>query len=353
MQTSFTIDVTWDMRAASPTRGGPGKRLAGRVTLDGVRASAITSVLAALAGAGCDVVFGLADPAIADAGVMGDAADAPADAIDAPAVPATPACWLDPGYRQLGILPSGRYRAAASPQPWAGAQQTCLVDQAHLVVVSESDSEWQALVDPASQMPTAHWLGLTDQVMEGAWVAETGEPVRLGSGSTWGSLEPNNAGPAGEQCAAREGATITDLPCDYPRAVVCECERPVTCTDGAKGLRPIVTMGGEVDVAGARALCVAVGMRLAVLSSAAEQEEAIVVSRMYPGVVLWLDATDAIEEGDWLTSDGCRPYARWAYWTQTAREPNGGTGENCAAIMSGELVDYGCTNKAAVLCEAP
>lgn len=319
-----------------------------------MRASAITCVLAALAGAGCDVVFGFADPP--DAGAGGDAEDAPtdaADAIDAPLVQPIPSCWLDPNYRQLGTLPSARYRVGPTGQTWTAAQQACVADGAHLVVASESDSEWQALLDPTFQLPMAHWLGLTDALTEATWVADTGEPVRLGSGSTWGTLEPNNSGLAGEDCAAREGATITDLPCDYPRGVVCECERPVTCADGAKGLRPIVSTGGEVDVAGAHAVCAASGLRLAVLSSAAEQEEAIVVSRMYPGVVLWLDATDMIEEGNWRTSTGCRPYARWAYWTQTTREPNGGAGENCAAIMSGELVDYGCTSKAAVLCELP
>lgn len=314
-----------------------------------MRVSAITCVLAALAGTGCDVVFGFSEPG--DAGVGGDVLDPPTDAIDAPLVQPTPACWLDPAYRQLGTLPSARYRVTPMSQVWAAAQQTCVVDGAHLVVASEPDSEWQALIDPASQLPVAHWLGLTDVNTEGAWVAETGEPVRLGQGSTWGLLEPNNSGMLGEDCAAREGPTITDLPCDYERSVVCECELPVTCTDGERGLVPMAMVNAEVGADGARAACEASGMRLAVLSTPAEQEQAIFLSRGNPGALLWVDASDTALEGDWLTRDGCRPYGRWAYYQGTAREPNGGAAENCAAMLGGELIDYGCGNKGGALCE--
>lgn len=312
-----------------------------------MRASAITCVLAALAGAGCDVVFGFDPPDTLDAAV--DPPDAP---VDAPPPPEDPACWLDPRYQQLETLPSARYWWSTTQMSWRAGVQVCAGDGAHVVVASELDSEWMRLsqpVNPGVGIPIGHWLGLTDEASEGAWVSLTGEPVRV-PGGLWGPGQPSGGG---ENCAARETAGINDLPCDnYDRPVVCECERPLSCPPGSAGLEvrePTTDAGWDA----ARLACTEAGKQLAVLATAAEQDQAIVLSRMYPGVALWIDATDQLREGDWLTSTGCRPYARWAYWNNSTREPNLAEAENCAALIDGQLVDYGCSNKGAALCEAP
>ncbi len=339
---------------ASRTEGGRrkrrrrGRRRGSRVIVAGVRATWVACALTVLTGAGCDAVFGLGEPSREDAGL-----DAPPDApIDAPPPPPDPACWLDPRYQQLETLPSARYWWSTNQMTWRAGVQTCAADGAHVVVASERDSEWMRLslpVNPGVGIPIGHWLGLSDEASAGTWVSLTGEPVRV-PGPLWGSSQPSGGA---EHCAARETEGINDLPCDgYDRPVMCECERPLSCTPGSAGLevRQDTTAAGW---AGAQAACTAVGKRLAVLATAAEQEQALVLSRMYPGVTIWIDATDAVHEGDWLTSTGCRPYARWSYWNNVAREPNSAEVENCAALIDGQLVDFGCSSKAAALCELP
>ena len=68
------------------------------------------------------------------------------------------------------------------------------------------------------------------------------------------------------------------------------------------------------------------------------------------GTAFYVDATDIVQEGTWLSSfTGTEvPYLNW-YTT----EPNGGTGENCLALYNygPVFIDIGCERGIFGLCE--
>ncbi|XP_053677323.1 perlucin-like [Anopheles nili] len=71
----------------------------------------------------------------------------------------------------------------------------------------------------------AHWLGGTDNGIEGAWIwISRNKPVGSLDGYTnFNSGEPNNAGSNGENCLSIDSNFVwNDLPCDLTLPYVCE-----------------------------------------------------------------------------------------------------------------------------------
>ena len=61
---------------------------------------------------------------------------------------------------------------------------------------------------------------------------------------------------------------------------------------------------------------------------------------------LWIDGSDAAQEGTWRTEDGQTVTIPF-----TLSEPNGGTAANCLFIDSDELGDFPCTASLGYICE--
>jgi len=65
---------------------------------------------------------------------------------------------------------------------------------------------------------------------------------------------------------------------------------------------------------------------------------------------MWVDGTDAVTEGVWLTDSG----DVMSYTGFTDKEPDGGVGENCIAVAVDSVIDIRCVRNAYVyytLCE--
>ena len=68
------------------------------------------------------------------------------------------------------------------------------------------------------------------------------------------------------------------------------------------------------------------------------------------GYDLWIDGSDAAQEGTWITEDG--QTVTIPFMTpNTIPEPNGGTADNCLFMDSDELGDYPCTATLGYICE--
>ncbi|KAM6307856.1 asialoglycoprotein receptor 2-like [Podargus strigoides] len=73
------------------------------------------------------------------------------------------------------------YSFSAEAMSWADAKETCSDQGAHLVVI-DSEREQKFLKDNVN---STYWLGVTDQVEEGAWVWINGERMSFSFWNTW------------------------------------------------------------------------------------------------------------------------------------------------------------------------
>ena len=112
---------------------------------------------------------------------------------------------------------------------------------------------------------------------------------------------------------------------------------------------PIYTlMNDALSWGDANAACLAAGLQLATVESAAQNALLVTVAA---GNTVWIGGTDAASEGTWLwsPSNTLLSYFNWA-----VREPNGLTHENClVAYSSGTWNDDGCTKKKKYACQLP
>eukprot|EP00964_Phaeocystis_antarctica_P023001 scaffold12837_cov66-Phaeocystis_antarctica.AAC.4 len=99
----------------------------------------------------------------------------------------------------------------------------------------------------------------------------------------------------------------------------------------------------------ANAACLAAGLQLATVRSAAQNAQLRAVAG---GNTVWIGGTDAASEGAWVWSPSNTPlsYTNW-----NAGEPNDhGSGEDCVvAYGSGKWNDARCTNKYKYVCQPP
>jgi hypothetical protein len=190
-------------------------------------------------GVGCS--FGGAGHAVSDGGgidatldgprdASGDATqDAPADAApDAPA-DAAPDAMVDASPPDARTCPAGyspiaggpaasSYRVVGGVTQWRAAEVDCEDDGfgTHLAVID--DAAEMAAVDVLQT--GAHWVGASDRITEGAFLAVTGGPALF---LPWDTGQPNNA--FGQDCVeASENGLFNDLQCGAFRQFVCECD---------------------------------------------------------------------------------------------------------------------------------
>ncbi|GLH04402.1 Hemolymph lipopolysaccharide-binding protein [Gryllus bimaculatus] len=118
-------------------------------------------------------------------------------------------------------------------------------------------------------------------------------------------------------------------------------------------------MKDEIMWAGARRQCAQEGAALAVLTSRREAELlsrdfAFNASGAQHGHLAWLAASDAAQEGAWLTIAGL-PLEETGYVKWHPSEPNGGNKENCLALTKadGFFIDANCAWKLSYICKMP
>jgi len=286
-------------------------------------------LLASMLLAGCDLVFGL---------------HRDLDAIDAQVEPPPPACWSDPDFFGLGTLPSAKYWLGDLAEPWHAAEARCEAKgDAHLVVTSRLDAEWGSLL--ATALTSDYWIGISDELAEGNYVAVTGESVGRAQ-PPWRPGEPT--GGRSENCVAFNFDGLNDLGCDASQRTLCECELPVTYQPST-GDPAYEVVTGPFTFVDADAACRERGKQLVRIDSDVEQ---LTLETQFANKRLWIDATDLAAEGDWRAGTGCRPDLRWKSGT-SVQEPDGGTIENCAALLIDGLADAPCGRALDALCEAP
>ena len=110
---------------------------------------------------------------------------------------------------------------------------------------------------------------------------------------------------------------------------------------------------GSMTQPTAQANCLAIGGRLALVSSA-EDLAAVQAFIQSEGLGItngtWVDGSDAAQEGVWLTSAG--DIMNFLGWTGV--EPNGGIYENCMLLVGNQVWDLTCNYAgftSATLCE--
>jgi len=110
---------------------------------------------------------------------------------------------------------------------------------------------------------------------------------------------------------------------------------------------------GSVTQSTAQANYLAIGASLALVTSAekhAAVQDFIQSEGISPLHGVWVDGSDAAEEGVWRTAAG----DVMSYLGFTGVEPNGGSSENCILLEGGSVYDDGCDRdfkNLASLCE--
>ncbi|XP_074836495.1 C-type lectin domain family 17, member A [Carettochelys insculpta] len=103
---------------------------------------------------------------------------------------------------------------------WPEAKQFCIDQGSHLVIVNTKLE--QTFLSRYITEPEVYWLGLSDSATEGEWRWLDGSPLSV---RFWGSGEPNNVGPQGEDCGSLQfSGKWNDAICS--RTELWICERP-------------------------------------------------------------------------------------------------------------------------------
>jgi len=89
----------------------------------------------------------------------------------------------DPGTGQL-------YQRIDAQITWHDARDACLASSGYLATIT-SQAENDFVFTSVGVLGQDHWLGATEELVEGTWVWVTGEPW---SYTNWGTGQPNNFG---------------------------------------------------------------------------------------------------------------------------------------------------------------
>eukprot|EP00964_Phaeocystis_antarctica_P093722 scaffold60554_cov72-Phaeocystis_antarctica.AAC.4 len=174
---------------------------------------------------------------------------------------------------------------------WDNANAACLAVDLQLASV-HSAAQNALLVTAAAGNRV--WIGGTDAASEGAWVwSPSNTPL---SYTNWNAGEPNDYR-TGEDCVllSSHHGVWNDYPCGRSLRYVCEQPPPP----------PIYTlMNDALSWGNANAACLAVGLQLASVQSAAQNALLLAVAA---GNTVWIGGTDAASEGAWVWSPSNTP----------------------------------------------
>jgi hypothetical protein len=188
----------------------------------------VTSVLG-----GCEYDVSGAAPASDDAGAQGGADGAPGAADADVSIDATPgapdATPLPPDAATPLACPSGytldpvsgrAFRLGSFILDWGTAEGACADDGVgtHLAVIR--DAAELARVAPIVAGNSV-WLGVSDRVTEGEFLAVSGGPVTF---LPWAPGEPNDDGLFGEDCVELKDGIYNDHGCGSLEYYLCECD---------------------------------------------------------------------------------------------------------------------------------
>jgi hypothetical protein len=209
-------------RDRSPSATTVGAQLGDRLRYDlGVR---ITVVIGLLGGCGFSPGNGATGDGAPDATSTtpdaGNAADGAADA----ARPDARDCG--PAYAEVaGGQTGSRYRFVDLDAQWLDAEAACEIDGAHLVVLGDA-AERDAMLGVVGTVNV--WIGVTDRIVELAWLDVTGAPATF---LPWATGEPST-NPNHDCLVMRAGQTAENgnfnaKSCDNdltPPSYLCECD---------------------------------------------------------------------------------------------------------------------------------
>jgi hypothetical protein len=157
-------------------------------------------------------------PGSADADLRSDAAPGTPDATLLPPDAAPPLQCPD-GY-SLDPVTGRAFRLGTFILDWATAEGACADDGVgtHLAVIR--DVAELARVAPMVGGNSV-WLGVTDRVDEGHFLAVSGGPVGF---LPWAPGEPNDDGLFGEDCVELKDGSYNDHGCGSLEYYLCECD---------------------------------------------------------------------------------------------------------------------------------
>lgn len=123
-------------------------------------------------------------------------------------------------FRCRGEKLEGLGCARFDPRVFVEAKFACEEDGGRLLTVDTAEEE-ELLEATLGQRSGDVWFGLSDLAEEGTWKTERGVTPRF---DAWRPGEPNDAGEAGEDCAAvgLHDAAWNDLPCDVKTRSLCQ-----------------------------------------------------------------------------------------------------------------------------------
>jgi cysteine-rich repeat protein len=183
-----------------------------------------------------------------------------------------------------------------------------------------------------------YWLGLQTNVNGRSWVS--------GEATTYTNFAPGEpSAPAGRCVALQQedaGNTWFSQPCSDVLPFVCERASALIFPIDHHAFQ---LHGEALDASQARATCEATGGYLAILES---QDERLFVAKNV-GLAVWLDASDAAAEGQFVWASGT---AVDSSGFAMGQPDDSDQTQNCLFLnQSGRFADGPCTEKHAFLCE--
>jgi len=183
-----------------------------------------------------------------------------------------------------------------------------------------------------------YWLGLQTSESGRSWVS--------GEGTTYTNFAPGEPSAPAQRCVALERDDIGNLwfsqPCDDALPYVCERAPALISSNNHHAFR---VHSGALDANQARTACAAEGGYLAMLET---QEERLYVAKNV-GLAVWVDASDAAVEGEFVWASGT-PVDSAAF--AMGQPDDADASQNCLFLNQGErFADGPCTEKHPFLCE--
>lgn len=240
--------------------------------------------------------------------------------------------------------------------PWTEAKKQCEAMGGHLVTITSQEEN-----DIIAQLTSyggryAYWIGITDEIIEGAWRTVNGEAVPY---ENWADGQPNNQNNEDyvhvrtQQNAKWNDAT--DMYANQTLGFICEYKYDPTYITSVsfdthnESKYEVFNVLMTWDEA--KAYCESLGGHLVTISDKAEADYVNTLVKNGGVSAYWLGITDQQSEGTWqnITNEPLS-YTNWA-----AGEPNNsGNVEHCGVIRYDESYswnDLAATSYCSFICE--